>query len=126
MALFDNIFSGTSGIAYQLLKTMGITSTYIKQGSRVFDARTDTYISTPNTEKSVITSPPLKYSTYEKANSDIAITDRKLLVYADDFADITDTVDKVVTQGITYVIRSHEGVSTGEKDAIITLHLRRV
>jgi hypothetical protein len=126
MAMFDDIFSGKNGVAYQLLKTMGITSTYIKAGEKVFDPRTDTYLNNKDIETKVITSPPLKYNVYEKANSDIAITDRKLIVYADDFIDINDTVDKVVVQGITYVIRSHEGTSTGNKDAIITLHLRRV
>ena len=126
MAMFDNIFSGINGVAYQLLKTMGITSTYIKVGEKVWDARTDTYLNNKDTETKVITSPPLKYNTYEKANSDIVITDRKLIVYADDFQDIKDTVDKIIVQGITYVIRNHEGVSTGDKDVVLTLHLRRV
>lgn len=126
MALFDSIFSGRNGVAYQLLKTMGITSTYVKEGIKEWDVRTDTYRVSGGVEKEVITSPPLKYNSYEKANSDILFTDRKVIVYADDFADITDTVDKITIQGIQYVIRSHEGVSTGEKDAIITLHLRRV
>ena len=126
MALFDNIFSGLDGLANTLLDTLGTGAVYVKVvQSGVKDLRNDIVKKTV-TRTSVIVSPPIKYTTYELANSDIVKEDCKIVGKGTDFTDVTNNIDRIEINGKVFTIISHKRAYSGELVATVELQVREV
>lgn len=128
--LFDNIFAGSSGLANTLLNLMGVANAkyYRKNKPNAYDPLTpilERDYDTGYTITDVTVSPPLNYSAYEKANSDIQKEDCKAIGKGFDFPDIQNTVDKLEINGIMFVIVNHKKIYSGEQLAAVNLQLRR-
>lgn len=128
--LFDGIFAGESGLANTLLNLMGVANAkyYRKNKPNAYDPLTpilDRDYSTEYTITDVTVSPPLNYSAYEKANSDIQKEDCKAVGKGFDFPNVQNMIDKLEINGIMFTIVNHKKIYSGEQLAAVTLQLRK-
>ena len=113
MNIFDNIFSGSNGIANKLIDIFGTEAYYVRSNNdKTYDPKTDTYTNNEEIRKLITITPPSKYKSYELVNSSIKSTDCKCIVKATDIEyEIKNNSDYIEYKGEKYIIV--------EKDALI-------
>ena len=66
MNIFDNIFSGSNGIANKLIDIFGTEAYYVRfNNDKTYDPKTDTYTNIEEIRKLITITPPSKYKSYE-------------------------------------------------------------
>ena len=70
MNIFDNIFSGSNGIANKLIDIFGTEAYYVRfNNDKTYDPKTDTYTNNEEIRKLITITPPSKYKSYDQVHT---------------------------------------------------------
>jgi len=126
LALLDNVFSGSGGIAKTLHNLFGGTGTIANPGTETYNPLNGQSATAPGTSFDTDPSPPENYSIKEIDGSNILKTDLKTTIPASDVtSEIVPEKSTLTIGSSVFTIISANPIKSGNETAIYQLQLRK-